>query len=81
MSERRKNVIKVLLIILAIVLMIAGIGVIISAVPITHCIATLAIENHLIYALLWTILLLFVWAIGACMFLCGIIVPRMCEEL
>ena len=68
---------KILIIILGLILIISGTGVILLSLPITSSIANLARDNHIIYAFLWLILLLFVWAIGVFMFIIGILVHKL----
>ena len=80
MSNYRKIITKILIIILALVLSISGYGVILLSLPITSSIANLARDNHIIYAFLWLILLLFVWAIGASMFIIGILVHKLNDD-
>ena len=80
MSNYRKIITKILIIILALVLSISGYGVILLSLPITSSIVNLAKDNHIIYAFLWLILLLFVWAIGVFMFVMGIFVYKIYED-
>ena len=80
MSKYKKIVIKILIIILGLVLVITGSGVIFSSIPITSTIVNLAKDNHIIYAFLWLILLLFVWAIGVFIFIMGILVHRINDD-
>ena len=80
MSNYRKIIIKILIIILGLVLNITGSGVILLSLPITSSIANLARDNHIIYAFLWLMLLLFIWAIGVFMFVMGIFVYKMYED-
>ena len=71
---------KILIIILGLILNITGSGVILLSLPITSSIANLARDNHIIYAFLWLMLLLFIWAIGVFMFVMGIFVYKMYED-
>ena len=80
MSNYRKIITKILIIILALVLSISGYGVILLSLPITSSIANLARDNHIIYAFLWLMLLLFIWAIGVFMFVMGIFVYKIYED-
>ena len=80
MSNYRKIIVKVLIIILGLILIITGSGVILLSLPITSSIANLARENHIFYAFLWLILLLFVWAIGVFMFIIGILVHKFDDD-
>ena len=80
MSKYKKIVTKILIIILGLVLVITGSGVIFSSIPITSTIVNLAKDNHIIYAFLWLILLLFVWAIGVFIFIMGILVHRINDD-
>ena len=80
MSNYRKIIVKVLIIILGLILIITGSGVILLSLPITSSIANLARENHIFYAFLWLILLLFVWAVGVCMFVVGILVHKFDDD-
>ena len=68
---------KILIIILGLILIISGTGVILLSLPITSSIVNLAKDNHIIYAFLWLILLLFVWAIGVSIFFTGILVHKL----
>ena len=77
MSNYRKIITKILIIILGLILIISGSGVILLSLPITSSIANLARDNHIIYAFIWLILLLFVWAIGIFMFIMGILVHKL----
>ena len=77
MSNYRKIITKVLIIILGLILIISGSGVILLSLPITSSIVNLTRDNHIIYAFLWLILLLFVWAIGVFMFIMGILVHKL----
>ena len=58
----------------------ARLGVILLSLPITSTIANLAKDNHIIYAFLWLILLLFVWAIGVFMFIIGLLVHKLNDD-
>lgn len=80
MSNYRKIITKILIIILGLILNITGSGVILLSFPITSSIANLARDNHIIYAFLWLILLLFVWAIGVFMFAIGILVHKINDD-
>ena len=80
MSNYRKIIVKVLIIILGLILIITGSGVILLSLPITSSIANLARENHIFYAFLWLILLLFAWAVGVCMFVVGILVHKFDDD-
>ena len=80
MSNYRKIITKVLIIILGLILIISGSGVILLSLPITSSIANLARDNHIIYAFLWLMLLLFIWAIGVFMFVMGIFVYKIYED-
>lgn len=80
MSKYKKIVTKILIIILGLVLVITGSGVIFSSIPITSTIVNLAKDNHIVYAFLWLILLLFVWAIGVFIFIMGILVHRINDD-
>ena len=80
MSNYRKIIVKVLIIILGLILIITGSGVILLSLPITSSIANLARENHIFYAFLWLILLLFVWAIGVFMFIIGLLVHKLNDD-
>ena len=80
MSKYKKIVTKILIIILGLVLVITGSGVIFSSIPITSTIVNLAKDNHIIYAFLWLILLLFVWAIGVFIFIMGILVHKIDDD-
>lgn len=80
MNNYRRIIVKALMIILGIVLIVSGAGVIFLSLPITSSIANLARENHIFYAFLWLILLLFVWAVGVCMFVVGILVHKFDDD-
>ena len=80
MSKYKKIVTKILIIILGLVLVITGSGVIFSSIPITSTIVNLAKDNHIVYAFLWLILLLFVWAIGVFIFIMGILVHKIDDD-
>lgn len=80
MNNYRKIITKILIIILGLILNITGSGVILLSFPITSSIANLARDNHIIYAFLWLILLLFVWAIGVFMFAIGILVHKINDD-
>ena len=80
MSNYRKIITKILIIILGLILNITGSGVILLSLPITSSIANLARDNHIIYAFLWLILLLFVWAIGVFMCIIGILVHKFDDD-
>ena len=80
MSNYRKIIIKILIIILGLVLNITGSGVILLSLPITSSIVNLAKDNNIIFAFLWLILLLFVWAIGVFMFAIGILVHKINDD-
>ena len=80
MSNYRKIITKILIIILGLILNITGSGVILLSFPITSSIANLARDNHIIYAFLWLILLLFVWAIGIFIFIMGILVHKIDDD-
>ena len=80
MNNYRKIITKILIIILGLILNITGSGVILLSLPITSSIANLARDNHIIYAFLWLILLLFVWAIGVFMFAIGILVHKINDD-
>ena len=80
MSKYKKIITKILIIILGLVLVITGSGVIFSSIPITSTIVNLAKDNHIVYAFLWLILLLFVWAIGVFIFIMGILVHRINDD-
>ena len=71
---------KILIIILGLILIISGSGVILLSLPITSSIANLARDNHIIYAFIWLILLLFVWAIGVFMFIIGLLVHKLNDD-
>ena len=80
MSNYRKIITKILIIILGLILNITGSGVILLSFPITSSIANLARDNHILYAFLWLILLLFVWAIGVFMFIIGLLVHKLNDD-
>ena len=80
MSNYGKIITKILIIILGLILNITGSGVILLSFPITSSIANLARDNHIIYAFLWLILLLFVWAIGVFMFIIGLLVHKLNDD-
>ena len=80
MSNYRKIITKILIIILGLILNITGSGVILLSFPITSSITNLARDNHILYAFLWLILLLFVWAIGVFMFAIGILVHKINDD-
>ena len=80
MSNYRRIIMKALMIILGLILIITGSVVILLSLPITSSIANLARENHIFYAFLWLILLLFVWAVGVCMFVVGILVHKFDDD-
>lgn len=80
MNKYRNIIVKALMIILGIILIISGAGVIVLSLPITSAITDLARENHIFYAFLWLILLLFVWAVGVCMFVIGILVHKFNDD-
>ena len=80
MSNYRKIIIKILIIILGLVLNITASGVILLSLPITSTIVNLAKDNHIVYAFLWLILLLFVWAIGVFMFIIGLLVHKLNDD-
>ena len=77
MNKYRDIIRKIFIIILGLILNITGSGVILLSFPITSSIANLARDNHILYAFLWLILLLFVWAIGVFMFIIGILVHKL----
>ena len=80
MNNYRKIITKILIIILGLILNITGSGVILLSFPITSSIVNFARDNHIIYAFLWLILLLFVWAIGVFMFAIGILVHKINDD-
>ena len=80
MNKYRDIIRKIFIIILGLILIGTGSGVILLSLPITSTIANLAKDNHIIYAFLWLILLLFTWAVGASMFLIGILVHKLNDD-
>ena len=80
MNKYRDIIRKIFIIILGLLLIGTGSGVILLSLPITSTIANLAKDNHIIYAFLWMILLLFTWAVGASMFLIGILVHKLNDD-
>ena len=80
MNKYRDIIRKIFIIILGLILIGTGSGVILLSLPITSSIANLARDNHIIYAFLWLILLLFVWAIGVFMFIMGILVHKLNDD-
>ena len=80
MNKCRNIIRKIFIIILGLILIGTGSGVILLSLPITSTIANLAKDNHIIYAFLWSILLLFTWAVGASMFLIGILVHKLNDD-
>ena len=80
MSKYKKIVTKILIIILGLILIGTGSGVILLSLPITSSIVNLAKDNNIIFAFLWLILLLFVWAIGVFMFAIGILVHKINDD-
>ena len=80
MGNYGKIITKILIIILGLILIGTGSGVILLSLPITSSIANLARDNHIIYAFLWLILLLFVWAIGVFMFIIGLLVHKLNDD-
>ena len=80
MNKYRNIIRKIFIIILGLILIGTGSGVILLSLPITSTIANLAKDNHIIYAFLWLILLLFTWAVGASMFLIGILVHKLNDD-
>ena len=80
MSNYRDIIRKIFIIILGLILIGTGSGVILLSLPITSTIVNLAKDNHIIYAFLWLILLLFTWAVGASMFLIGILVHKLNDD-
>ena len=80
MNKYRDIIRKIFIIILGLLLIGTGSGVILLSLPITSTIANLAKDNHIIYAFLWLILLLFTWAVGASMFLIGVLVHKLNDD-
>ena len=80
MRNYRNTIRKIFIIILGLILIGTGSGVILLSLPITSSIANLARDNHIIYAFLWLILLLFVWAIGVFMFIIGLLVHKLNDD-
>ena len=80
MNKYRNIIRKIFIIILGLILIGTGSGVILLSLPITSTIANLAKDNHIIYAFLWLILLLFTWAVGASMFIIGILVHKLNDD-
>ena len=80
MNKYRDIIRKIFIIILGLILIGTGSGVILLSLPITSTIANLAKDNHIIYAFLWLILLLFTWAVGASMFLIGVLVHKLNDD-
>ena len=80
MNKYRDIIRKIFIIILGLILIGTGSGVILLSLPITSTIANLAKDNHIIYAFLWLILLLFVWAVGVFMFIIGILVHKFDDD-
>ena len=80
MNKYRDIIRKIFIIILGLILIGTGAGVILLSLPITSTIVNLAKDNHIIYAFLWLILLLFTWAIGASMFIIGILVHKLNDD-
>ena len=80
MNKYRDIIRKIFIIILGLILIITGSGVILLSLPITSSIANLARDNHIFYAFLWLILLLFVWAIGVFMFIIGLLVHKLNDD-
>ena len=80
MNKYRDIIRKIFIIILGLILIGTGSGVILLSLPITSTIVNLAKDNHIIYAFLWLILLLFVWAIGVFMFIIGILVHKFDDD-
>ena len=80
MNKYRDIIRKIFIIILGLILIGTGSGVILLSLPITSTIANLAKDNHIIYAFLWSILLLFTWAVGASMFIIGVLVHKLNDD-
>ena len=80
MNKYRDIIRKIFIIILGLILIGTGSGVILLSLPRTSSIVNLAKDNHILYAFLWLILLLFVWAIGASMFIIGILVHKLNDD-
>lgn len=80
MNKYRDIIRKIFIIILGLLLIGTGSGVILLSLPITSTIANLAKDNHIIYAFSWLILLLFTWAVGASMFLIGVLVHKLNDD-
>ena len=80
MNKYRDIIRKIFIIILGLILIGTGSGVILLSLPITSSIVNLAKDNNIIFAFLWLILLLFVWAIGASMFIIGILVHKLNDD-
>ena len=80
MNKYRDIIRKIFIIILGLLLIGTGSGVILLSLPITSTIANLAKDNHIIYAFLWLILLLFTWAVGASMFIIGVLVHKLNDD-
>ena len=80
MNKYRDIIRKIFIIILGLILIGTGSGVILLSLPITSTIVNLAKDNHIIYAFLWLILLLFTWAVGASMFIIGILVHKLNDD-
>ena len=80
MNKYRDIIRKIFIIILGLLLIGTGSGVILLSLPITSSIVNLAKDNNIIFAFLWLILLLFVWAIGASMFIIGILVHKLNDD-
>ena len=80
MNKYRDIIRKIFIIILGLILIGTGSGVILLSLPITSTIVNLGKDNHIIFAFLWLILLLFTWAVGASMFLIGILVHKLNDD-
>ena len=80
MNKYRDIIRKIFIIILGLILIGTGSGVILLSLPITSTIVNLAKDNHIIYAFSWLILLLFTWAVGASMFIIGILVHKLNDD-
>ena len=80
MNKYRDIIRKIFIIILGLLLIGTGSGVILLSLPITSSIVNLAKDNNIIFAFLWLILLLFTWAVGASMFLIGILVHKLNDD-
>lgn len=81
MKKHKKWTTSVILVtFLGVLLMAAGVWLIALTSPIMIHIGDLAKIDELLRAFLWTILMMFIWAIGVCMFFMGIMVAKAMDD-